>query len=84
MQSRFPTFLLVVGVPFTLIVLCFGFYNRIEPLILGFPFLYAWLFACLGISSLSMYLGWLIDPRNDHNLRKRHEEATGQTKGRDA
>jgi len=78
MQSRVPTFLLVVGIPFTLIVLCFGFYNRIEPLILGFPFLYAWLFACLGISSISMYLGWLIDPRNDNNLRKRHEESKGE------
>ena len=84
MNSRLPTFLLVFGVPFTLVVLCFGIYNRIEPMIMGFPFLYAWLFACLGISSISMYLGWLIDPRNDRNLRKRHAEDVSQKKEEDA
>lgn len=80
MQSRLPTVLLVVGVPFTLIVLCFGYYNKIEPVIFGFPFLYAWLFSCLGISSISMYIGWKIDPKSEHNLRKAHEEAQAQGK----
>lgn len=78
MNSRLPTFLLVVGVPFTLLVLCFGVYNRIEPMILGFPFLYAWMFACLGISSICMYLGWLIDPRSDRNLHAKEREKKGE------
>jgi hypothetical protein len=73
MQSRLPTFLLVVGVPFTLLVLCFNVYNRIEPMILGFPFLYFWLFSCLFISFASMYVGWRIDPKSDRNLRKQNE-----------
>lgn len=80
MQSRLPTVLLVVGVPFFLLVVCFGFYNRIEPMIFGFPFLYAWMFACLGISSISMYIGWLIDPKSERNLRKAHEDAHGAQK----
>ena len=75
MKSRLPTFLLVFGVPFTLLVLCFGVYNRIEPIIFGFPFLYAWMFACLGISSITMYLGWLIDPKSMRNLRKDQDNA---------
>ena len=78
MKSRLPTFLLVIGVPFTLLVLCFGIYNRIEPRVFGFPFLYFWMFSCLGISSLSMYLGWLIDPRSDRNLHKKNADAIGQ------
>ena len=80
MKSRLPTVLLVFGVPFTLLVLCFGVYNRIEPMILGFPFLYAWMFACLGISSITMYIGWRLDPKSESNLRKAHEEAQ-QTQG---
>ncbi len=89
MNSRLPTFLLVVGVPFTLLVLCFGVYNRIEPMIFGFPFLYFWMFSCLGISSISMYLGWLIDPRSDRNLHAKHKSDTelknaSQKKGEDA
>ena len=70
MKSRLPTAFFVVGIPFILLVLCFGFYNRIEPMVFGFPFLYAWMFACLGISSISMYIGWLIDPKSDRNLHK--------------
>ncbi|MDR1360135.1 MAG: DUF3311 domain-containing protein [Deltaproteobacteria bacterium] len=80
MNSRLPTFLLVVGVPFTLLVLCFGFYNRIEPTILGFPFLYAWMFSCLGISSLSMYIGWRLDPRSDRNLSVKHNSEADKDK----
>ncbi|MDR2077312.1 MAG: DUF3311 domain-containing protein, partial [Desulfovibrio sp.] len=71
MQTRLPTFLLVVGVPFTLLVLCFNVYNRIEPMVFGFPFLYFWLFSCLFISFASMYVGWRIDPKSDRNLRKK-------------
>ncbi len=81
MNSRVPTFLLVVGVPFTMLVLCFGFYNRIEPMIFGFPFLYAWMFACLGISSISMYVGWRLDPKSEVNLRKKHAEESAQAAG---
>ena len=77
MNSRLPTFLLVFGVPFTLLVLCFGFYNRIEPMILGFPFLYFWMFACLGISTISMYIGWMIDPKSDRNLHKELQNKKG-------
>ncbi|MDR2161131.1 MAG: DUF3311 domain-containing protein [Desulfovibrio sp.] len=87
MQSRLPTFLLVVGVPFTLLVLCFKIYNRIEPMILGFPFLYFWLFSCLFISFASMYVGWRIDPKSDRNLRKQNVKNNAQnqadSRGRD-
>ena len=78
MQTRLPTFLLVVGVPFTLLVLCFNVYNRIEPMILGFPFLYFWLFSCLFISFACMYVGWLLDPQSDRNLRKKLAQNNGQ------
>lgn len=71
MKSRWPTFIFVIGVPFTLLVLCFGIYNRVEPRIFGFPFVYAWIFACLFISFASMGIGWLIDPQTERNIRKR-------------
>jgi hypothetical protein len=71
MRSRVPTVLLVLGVPFILLVLCFGFYNRTEPRILGFPFVYGWIFSCLFISFVCMGIGWLIDPKSERNIRKR-------------
>ena len=77
MKSRFPTFLLVIGVPFTLLVLCFGLYNRVEPRIFGFPFVYAWIFACLFVSFASMGLGWLIDPQTERNIRKHRNSGQG-------
>jgi hypothetical protein len=74
MKSRLPTVFLVLGVPFILLVLCFGFYNRIEPRILGFPFVYGWIFGCLFVSFLCIGAGWLIDPKSDRNIRKRREK----------
>lgn len=70
MQSRIPTFIFCLIIPFVLVVGCFGFYNRVEPRILGFPFIYAWIFACFFLVSASMYIGWLLDPTSDNNLRK--------------
>ena len=77
MKSRIPTFLFVIGVPFTLLVLCFGFYNRVEPRIFGFPFVYGWLFSCLFVSFVSMGIGWLIDPQSERNRRKESDQDGG-------
>ena len=46
MQSRIPTYIFSLFIPLALVIGCFGFYNRVEPRILGFPFIYAWIFAC--------------------------------------
>ena len=70
MQSRFLTVLFCLIIPFVLVVGCFGFYNRVEPRIFGFPFIYAWIFGCFLAVSGSMYIGWLLDPASDRNLRK--------------
>ncbi|MFR5646252.1 MAG: DUF3311 domain-containing protein [Bilophila wadsworthia] len=53
-----------------LVIGCFGFYNRVEPRILGFPFIYAWIFACFFLVSASMCIGWLLDPQSDRNKKR--------------
>ena len=70
MKSRVPTFIFCFGIPFLLICVGFPFYNRAEPMILGFPFVYFWMFICLAISSLCLGIGWWIDPKTDRNRRK--------------
>ena len=67
MQSRIPTYIFCLIIPFTLFIGCFGIYNRVEPRILGFPFIYAWIFACFFLVSASMYVGWRLDPYSDRN-----------------
>ena len=54
MQSRIPTYIFSLFIPLALVIGCFGFYNRVEPRILGFPFIYAWIFACFFLVSASM------------------------------
>ena len=71
MKSRWPTVFLNLILPFVLVVGCFPLYNRVEPRVLGFPFLYAWIFASFGLVSASMYLGWLLDPASARNKKCR-------------
>lgn len=62
MQSRIPTYIFSLFIPLALVIGCFGFYNRVEPRILGFPFIYAWIFACFFLVSPACASGWLLDP----------------------
>jgi hypothetical protein len=64
MKSRFWAVFFVLVVPYLAIVAAFPLYNRAEPFILGFPFIYFWLFSWFFLTSLSMYIGWLLDPVN--------------------
>ncbi len=64
MKSRFWAVFFVLVVPYLAIVAAFPLYNRAEPFILGFPFIYFWLFSWFILTSLSMYIGWLLDPVN--------------------
>lgn len=70
MQSRIPTYIFSLIIPLALVIGCFGFYNRVEPRILGFPFIYAWIFACFFLVSASMCIGWLLDPQSDRNKKR--------------
>lgn len=70
MQSRIPTYIFSLFIPLALVIGCFGFYNRVEPRILGFPFIYTWIFACFFLVSASMCIGWLLDPQSDRNKKR--------------
>ena len=64
MKSRFWIFVLVLAVPYVAIVGAFPFYNRAEPFVLGFPFIYFWLFTWIPLTSLFMYIAFRMDPEN--------------------
>ena len=64
MKKRFWVFVLNLGIPYFAVVGAFPFYNRAEPFILGFPFIYFWLFSCIPLTSFCMYIGYMIDPEN--------------------
>lgn len=64
MKSRFWIFILAVVLPYSAVVGAFPIYNRAEPFVLGFPFIYFWLFSCIPFTSLCMYIAYRLDPEN--------------------
>lgn len=64
MKSRLWTIIFSLIIPYAAIVVAFPLYNRAEPFILGFPFIYFWIFAWIPLTSLSMYIGYRLDPLN--------------------
>ncbi|MBU3161691.1 DUF3311 domain-containing protein [Clostridium frigoris] len=64
MKSRKPAFFIGFGIPFFGLVVLFPLYNRIYPVIMGFPFMYFWIFSWLFLTSLCLYIAFKIDPAN--------------------
>ena len=59
--------LIWLTVPFLLFVLAIPFVNRVEPVILGLPFLFFWALLSVLLSPLAIWLAARSDPlfRND-------------------
>lgn len=64
MKSRTATWIIGFCIPMTAIVLAFPLYNRVEPQILGFPFVYFWVFIWLVLTSVCLMIGFRLDPYN--------------------
>lgn len=64
MKSRLPAFLVGFVIPFVLMVVMMPIYNRIEPVVFGFPFMYFWIFAGMFVTSLCLLIAFRIDPKN--------------------
>ncbi|MCQ4209525.1 MULTISPECIES: DUF3311 domain-containing protein [Streptomyces] len=54
--------LLWLLVPFVLYIGALPFVNRVEPVVLGLPFLFAWLLAATLLTPVAVWLAW----RGDH------------------
>ena len=67
MRSRVPSFLIGFVVPIALVLLLFPFWNRVEPFVFGFPFIYFWIFLCMILTSACLYIAFRIDPANEDN-----------------
>lgn len=64
MKSRFWIFVLALVIPYAAIIGAFPLFNRAEPFILGFPFIYFWLFSWIPLTSLFLYIAFKLDPEN--------------------
>ncbi|MEV3858539.1 DUF3311 domain-containing protein [Streptomyces sp. NPDC050095] len=64
-RSRRPHLLWLL-VPFVLYVGALPFVNRVEPVVLGLPFLFVWLLAATLLTPVSVWLTW----RGDRKLRE--------------
>lgn len=53
----------VIGllVPFFAIVALFPWYDRVHPFVLGFPFLYFWMFLWFPLTALCLLCAWLLE-----------------------
>lgn len=74
MRSRFWTVVFVLVIPYLAIVGAFPLYNRAQPFILGFPFIYFWIFSWFFLTSLCMYIGYLLDPANEDDPDEETED----------
>lgn len=58
--------LLWLLVPFVLYIGALPFVNRVEPVVLGLPFFFAWMLAATVLTPVAAYLTW----RGDRKLRE--------------
>lgn len=72
-----PLWRFTVGIviPFVAIVGLFPWYNRVTPEVLGFPFLYFWLFLWFVLTTLCLFLVWRADVRDEHSSSVGREDA---------
>ena len=61
------SFRLLAVLPFIGILLGVPFVNRVEPLVLGMPFVLAWIVMWVVLSSIIMGLIYWFDPVNRHD-----------------
>jgi len=55
--------LLPGGVPFVALVGALPWVNRVEPMILGLPFLLFWIFAWVALTPVALLVAYLIERR---------------------
>ncbi|MEB7771279.1 DUF3311 domain-containing protein [Kurthia gibsonii] len=55
---------LLLIIPFIGMAGCISFANRIEPYVLGLPFLLFWIVLWMILSSLILYIIYKVDPEN--------------------
>ncbi|MEU6844765.1 DUF3311 domain-containing protein [Streptomyces sp. NPDC046716] len=58
--------LLWLLVPFVLYIGALPFVNRVEPVVLGLPFLFVWLLAATLLTPVAVWLTW----RGDRRMRE--------------
>ena len=63
MLSRVAAVIIGLIVPMFAIVVLFPWYDRVNPLILGFPFLYFWIFLWFPLTTLCLYGAWRLENR---------------------
>ncbi|HEY4298291.1 MAG TPA: DUF3311 domain-containing protein [Paraburkholderia sp.] len=56
----------LAALPFIGILLGVPFVNRVEPLVLGMPFVLAWIVMWVVLSSIIMAIVYRLDPANRH------------------
>ena len=64
----------LAALPFIGILLGVPFVNRVEPLVLGMPFVLAWIVMWVVLSSILMAIIYRLDPANRHFVAAEGEE----------
>lgn len=80
MKTRTLTILFGFIIPFSAIIFCFPFYNRIEPYIFGFSFNYFWIFSWLFITALCLFIAYKLDTFNREDARAMQEKKLAKVK----
>ena len=75
MKTRVPAFIIGVIIPVAAVLALMPWYNRIEPLILGFPFGYFWIFLWIILTSVCLFFAYKLDPANGPKPIEKKREA---------
>lgn len=60
-MNRIGAVIIGLIVPFIAVVAMFPWYDRVHPVILGFPFLYFWMFLWFPLTALCLFGAWLLE-----------------------
>jgi hypothetical protein len=63
-KSRALAFVVGALVPIVAVLGLMPLYNRVEPLVLGFPFGYFWIFLWIVLTSVCLLVAYKLDPAN--------------------
>jgi hypothetical protein len=64
MRKRSRLALFLGAVPFLMLVFALPFVNRVEPVILGMPFVLFWIVSWVALTPLLLFLAYRVDKKN--------------------
>jgi Protein of unknown function (DUF3311) len=71
----------LAAIPWVAVLVVTPFVNRVEPFVLGMPFLLVWVVLCVVATSVCMAIVYVSDPRNHEKTERGRTADADRTEG---